>query len=67
MYRLLNEELITKAESFPNVKIHFNHKFVSCDFDAGKIDFEVSADVGLLGGENEWLHGGLHGGQQAKR
>ena len=44
--RLLNEELITRAESFPNVQIHFNHKFVNCDFDAGRLVFEVPSDDG---------------------
>ncbi|ELT88112.1 hypothetical protein CAPTEDRAFT_124977, partial [Capitella teleta] len=38
--RYLNELLLTAAERNPSVKIHFEHKFVSCDFQAGTSTFQ---------------------------
>jgi len=38
--RLLNEVLLTEAEKCDNVKIHFHHKLLSCDFKTGDILFQ---------------------------
>lgn len=38
--RLLNEVLLTEAEKFPGVKMHFQHKLVSCDFKTGAVRFK---------------------------
>ncbi|RUS70249.1 hypothetical protein EGW08_021994, partial [Elysia chlorotica] len=37
--RLLNEVLLTAAEKYPNVRIFFSHKLVSCDFEKGEAEF----------------------------
>ena len=31
--------LITEAEKYDNVQLHFDHKLVSCDFNTGEIVF----------------------------
>lgn len=38
--RHLNEELLTAAEKFSNVTLHFEHKMLDCDFDEGKLVFQ---------------------------
>ncbi|XP_076463715.1 kynurenine 3-monooxygenase-like [Babylonia areolata] len=53
--RLLNEVLLDAAEQYSNVKTHFNHKVVRCDFQAGEIVFlhegqEVKKTVDLIVG-----------------
>ncbi|XP_076460319.1 kynurenine 3-monooxygenase-like [Babylonia areolata] len=53
--QLLNEVLLDAAEQYPNVKTHFNHKVVRCDFEAGEIVFihegrEVEKTVDLIVG-----------------
>ena len=35
--KLLNELLLNKAESFSNIDVYFNYKFVSADFSTGKV------------------------------
>ncbi|XP_052766617.1 kynurenine 3-monooxygenase-like isoform X2 [Mya arenaria] len=40
--RHLNELLLTQAEKLPNVEMHFEHKIVACDFNAGRITFSKS-------------------------
>ncbi|XP_038048275.1 kynurenine 3-monooxygenase-like [Patiria miniata] len=37
--RLLNETLLTEAEKYPNIRLHFYHKMVQADFDNGVIFF----------------------------
>ncbi|XP_071549327.1 kynurenine 3-monooxygenase isoform X1 [Panulirus ornatus] len=37
--RFVNEELLTRAESFPNVHFHFNHKLISANLDKGTATF----------------------------
>ncbi|XP_071812930.1 kynurenine 3-monooxygenase-like [Apostichopus japonicus] len=41
--RNLNEKLLTKAESFPNVKLHFQHRLVRADLDKGELQFTTSS------------------------
>src|SRR5262249_35851575 len=36
----LNEILITAAETYPNVKVYFNHKCVDLDPKTGQVEFE---------------------------
>ncbi|RWS24188.1 kynurenine 3-monooxygenase-like protein [Leptotrombidium deliense] len=50
--RYLNEVLLNAAKEYSNLKIYFNHKLVSCNFDDGKLSFmcdgklvTVSADI----------------------
>ncbi|XP_014663226.1 PREDICTED: kynurenine 3-monooxygenase-like [Priapulus caudatus] len=38
--RKLNEDLLTQAESFPNVHLYFGYKLVSCDFETNNMTFE---------------------------
>ncbi|XP_076064876.1 kynurenine 3-monooxygenase cn [Oratosquilla oratoria] len=38
--RHVNEVLLTRAEEFPNVHIHFQHKVVGADLDNGRMTFE---------------------------
>ena len=38
--RYVNEVLLTRAEQYPNMRIHFNHKLVSADLDKGIINFQ---------------------------
>ncbi|XP_064601274.1 kynurenine 3-monooxygenase-like [Liolophura sinensis] len=40
--RLLNEHLLTAAEKYPNVTIHFEHKLFGCDFNVGQVMFQKS-------------------------
>lgn len=40
--RNLNEVLLTAAEERPNVDLYFDHKCMSCDFDAGTMSFKRS-------------------------
>ncbi|KAL2919420.1 kynurenine 3-monooxygenase, mitochondrial precursor [Polyrhizophydium stewartii] len=35
--KLVNEHLLTAAEKFPNLKLHFEHGIERCNFDAGEI------------------------------
>lgn len=37
--RFVNEVLLTRAEEFPNVTIHFNHKLETCDLEKGEMTF----------------------------
>ncbi|XP_022092444.1 kynurenine 3-monooxygenase-like isoform X2 [Acanthaster planci] len=37
--RHLNETLLTEAERFPNIRLHFSHKMAQADFDSGVIFF----------------------------
>ncbi|BFZ63105.1 kynurenine 3-monooxygenase, mitochondrial precursor [Saitoella coloradoensis] len=55
----LNEELLTKAESFPNVHVHFKHKLLRCDWEsntyhlrdtASNEDVSIKADL-LVGAD----------------
>ncbi|XP_076464789.1 kynurenine 3-monooxygenase-like [Babylonia areolata] len=51
--RMLNEVLLDAAEQYSNVKTHFNHKVVRCDFQAGEVVFlhegkEVTKTVDLI-------------------
>ncbi|XP_012945866.1 kynurenine 3-monooxygenase [Aplysia californica] len=54
--RLLNEVLLTEAEKYENVKLHFNHKLLTCNFDTGEMLFQnekgdqVKASVDLVVG-----------------
>ncbi|KAI8826802.1 uncharacterized protein EV422DRAFT_11150 [Fimicolochytrium jonesii] len=43
---LMNEHLLSSADGFPNVKIHFNHKLDRCDFDGKKLTFMKAAADG---------------------
>ncbi|XP_063608709.1 kynurenine 3-monooxygenase-like [Penaeus indicus] len=52
--RFVNEVLLTRAEEFPNVTIHFHHKLLSADLERGKVTFldtmsqdEVTVDADL--------------------
>lgn len=40
--RRLNEILLSAAEKYPNVQLHFDHKLLSCDFEKGESVFERS-------------------------
>ncbi|XP_065655963.1 kynurenine 3-monooxygenase [Hydra vulgaris] len=46
--RKLNEHLITLAEKNTNISYHFQSKFVSSDFDQGKITFEKNGELSEL-------------------
>lgn len=53
--RFVNEILLTQAEKFPNLTLHFSHKLTSCKLEKGKATFlnietgeEVSATADLL-------------------
>ncbi|XP_064091379.1 kynurenine 3-monooxygenase-like [Macrobrachium nipponense] len=53
--RYVNEVLLTRAEEFPNVKVHFNHKLLSAELDKGAMTFldtstneEVKAKADLV-------------------
>ncbi|MPC65010.1 Kynurenine 3-monooxygenase [Portunus trituberculatus] len=37
--RFVNEVLLTRAEDFPNVTVHFNHKLETCDLERGELTF----------------------------
>ncbi|XP_067002791.2 kynurenine 3-monooxygenase [Anabrus simplex] len=39
--RYLNEVLLTAAESYPNVKLHFDHKLVAADLSKGAMTFRI--------------------------
>ncbi|KAK7870121.1 hypothetical protein R5R35_011096 [Gryllus longicercus] len=39
--KFLNEILLSAAETFPNVNLHFNHKLVAADFDSGELTFQA--------------------------
>ncbi|XP_063884132.1 kynurenine 3-monooxygenase-like [Scylla paramamosain] len=41
--RFVNEVLLTRAEDFPNVTIHFNHKLEACDLERGEMTFTNTA------------------------
>ncbi|XP_047494501.1 kynurenine 3-monooxygenase-like [Penaeus chinensis] len=52
--RFVNEVLLTRAEEFPNVTIHFHHKLLTADLERGKVTFldtmsqdEVTVDADL--------------------
>lgn len=40
----LNEELLHEAEASENVHVHYNHRFLFCDFDKGQITFLCEAE-----------------------
>ncbi|KAL7635011.1 UNVERIFIED_CONTAM: hypothetical protein RMT77_013996 [Armadillidium vulgare] len=40
--RHVNEVLLSRAEEFPNVEVHFKHKLINVDLDSGKMTFEIT-------------------------
>ncbi|KAG0727088.1 Kynurenine 3-monooxygenase [Chionoecetes opilio] len=53
--RFVNEVLLSRAEEFPNVTLHFNHKLESCDLERGGMTFtktvtgeKVTAEADLM-------------------
>ena len=32
--------MLSEAEKYPNVKLHFNHKLIKCDSNTGEIELE---------------------------
>lgn len=45
--RNLNETLLTKAETFPNVRLHFSHKLTRADLDKGELAFSTQNGDGV--------------------
>ncbi|KAK0046996.1 kynurenine 3-monooxygenase [Biomphalaria pfeifferi] len=38
--RVLNEIMLSAAEKFPNVEMHFSHKLTTCNFETGEATFD---------------------------
>jgi kynurenine 3-monooxygenase len=52
--RRLNELLLSAAEKYASVSVHFEHKLISCDFDKGELEFDE-----LSSGQVKRYHGDL--------
>ena len=44
--RYINEILLDKGDTFPNIRYHFNHKLVKADLDRPQLTFLKKVDNG---------------------
>lgn len=55
--RRLNEILLSAAENYPNVQLHFDHKLLSCDFEKGESVFERSGGTAEMADKADLIIG----------
>ncbi len=53
--RKLNEQLLTEAEAYPNVTLHFNHKLVRANLDEKTLEFSTNDETSTV--DTDFLFG----------